>query len=369
MSHRPKPDTIIWQRRAARKKREKMKVAIEISKTTAALAGRNQHGRCIVEVDMATLTPEQRATLVAEGSRHDRDLAGADYVLPSTVARREYPYKLITDLQPVEPTVAQVCQMLDQIAVARTTEAKEQAEKLAAAKVEQAAVAERRAEALREKKTRHVETKQIFGKKQNKEGYTTAHNWSVIGADIPWHDLDTDQEKQTFFALPEYRSWQTEIKVENSRREQAAKDDVARQDAEILRKIAEKEQVTLDWIAAHGSTRLQRLVKEEIEYTAVYRAERLAADRPGWKWADKVQGESSEPRNATTAAFELLDEARLVDEDAELVYWTVDCPEDDEPCHDEDGEETKFFWRGYAVTAEFLGKTIVYGIPEKVLNM
>lgn len=111
------------------------------------------------------------------------------------------------------------------------------------------------------------------------------------------------------------------------------------------------------WIAAHGSERLRRLVEEEIEHQAAYRSERLAVERPGWRWAANVSGDHSEPRNATTSALELLDAARAAGEpEAELRYW-VDEPESE---YDDDQR----IWRGYVAVATYLGREIVWGGPE-----
>lgn len=115
------------------------------------------------------------------------------------------------------------------------------------------------------------------------------------------------------------------------------------------------------WISEHGSERLQRCVAENIEVMAAYRGERLALDRPGWGWDADFSGVSKPPRNPPAEAFDLLDAARKSAPGAELVRWEVErSDEDDDP----DGEEERLAWAGYAAEAEFLGRTIVFGLPE-----
>ena len=92
-------------------------------------------------------------------------------------------------------------------------------------------------------------------------------------------------------------------------REQAEREKREAEKRAIETARAKEEQERRDWIAAHGSPRLRRLVKENIEHKAVYRDERLAADRPGWMWADK-DDDFEEARNAPEAALDLIDKAR-----------------------------------------------------------
>lgn len=115
----------------------------------------------------------------------------------------------------------------------------------------------------------------------------------------------------------------------------------------------------LAWVAEFGSTRLKRAVKEEIECDAIYRDERIAAERGEWCWYSTSTGMSSTPRNPTEQAFELLDAARKFDAQAKLTYHVV------KESYDEDTGETIEGWRGYTCAAEFLGATIVYGLPAE----
>lgn len=108
----------------------------------------------------------------------------------------------------------------------------------------------------------------------------------------------------------------------------------------------------LNWIAEHGSDRLQRLVAEGIKHDAVYYEERLAAERPGWAYRDDVRGVPLEVRNAKQEGLTLLDEARKIDGNAKLVWWTIThWPQPD--------------WRGYVCVGEFLGRETVYGVPDE----
>lgn len=157
-----------------------------------------------------------------------------------------------------------------------------------------------------------------------------------------------------------------EAKAEAERRN---KEHVARQAADKAAKEQAKEQAKAAraaWIAEYGSPRLQRLLAEGIEHRAVYRDERLALERVGWRWDSKVLGDGEEPRNPPESALELLDQARATEPTARLVYWVVEACESEHYYHDEDrcpGYHEG--WRGYAAVAEFLGRKIVYGGPEE----
>lgn len=130
---------------------------------------------------------------------------------------------------------------------------------------------------------------------------------------------------------------------------------------------AKAEREKAEWIESHGSNRLKRMIKEDIECEAVYRDERLEADRPGWEYSDNCRGEYDDPRNVPEDAFNLLDEARKTEPDAKLVYWTVEhiCdPEDFDPYY----ESPKYDWTGYVAVSEFLDKEIVFGLPTEYVS-
>lgn len=130
--------------------------------------------------------------------------------------------------------------------------------------------------------------------------------------------------------------------AENERREEAKAEAERTADAERTA-----------WIAEHGSERLMRLAAEGIEHWAVYRDERLGTERPGWHWHRKLPGDDQEARNAPLWALDLLDEARKVAPDADLVFWTVDEE------YDYEADEQISEWTGYAAQAEFLYRKIV----------
>lgn len=133
-----------------------------------------------------------------------------------------------------------------------------------------------------------------------------------------------------------------------------------RQEQEAEREAA-AERERLAWIEAHGSDRLRRLVREEIEYTRVYGDERLAAERAGWSWCSTVCGDSHDLRgtSVTPAHLAALDAARQVAPDAKLDWWGdgdhvrgCQCPTDEYT----DGPTV----RGRVVlTVEYLGRWIV----------
>lgn len=125
---------------------------------------------------------------------------------------------------------------------------------------------------------------------------------------------------------------------------------------------AQETQERAAWIEAHGSRRLRRLLAEGIEHTSVYLAERLAVERPGWRWQHRTPGVAEEPRNCPVEAFGLLDEARLTEPQARLVWWVVE-----HSCSDECGWcGLVYVWRGYAAQAQYMGREILYGVPADV---
>lgn len=158
---------------------------------------------------------------------------------------------------------------------------------------------------------------------------------------------------------------------EKQEREDKARADKEAAQAEHARREAEKEAARQQelverkaWAEQHGSTRLRRLLAEEIECTAVYRDERLAHDRPGWLWYQQVPGQiKGEPRNVAESAFETLDLSRQTDPSAKLAYYLVS-----EETDDETGNVISPEWRGCVATAEFLGETIIFGLPAEVVE-
>lgn len=137
--------------------------------------------------------------------------------------------------------------------------------------------------------------------------------------------------------------------------------DIARQQAAAEDAEATKQCI---WISEHGSSRLQRLIAEDIECVSVYLEERLALERPGWAYDADVRGEAAVPRNSKQAGLDLLDEARKTASDAKLAWWVI-AHQHDEDCDPEQGYDCdkKTDWKGYACTAKFLGREIVFGVP------
>lgn len=151
---------------------------------------------------------------------------------------------------------------------------------------------------------------------------------------------------------PEYPAWEKSLAEKNQAAEEAAK---RAADEEIAREIAARD----EWIAAHGSKRLKLAAQEGIECQAIYRDERLALERPGWRWSADYRGEYSDPRNPTLEALESLELARKVAPDAKLAYWEAEIE------HDDEENET---WRGYCAVAHFLDREIVFGLPDSLLE-
>lgn len=115
--------------------------------------------------------------------------------------------------------------------------------------------------------------------------------------------------------------------------------------ARLLRDLEDRERER--WIADTGSAHLKRLVAEGIEHGRLYRNERLAAERPSWKWWDRPEADLLEARNPSPEAIRLLDAARAWDPRAELRFGT-------EPLA---GGEVRTF---YVAASSFLGRIAVY---------
>lgn len=152
-------------------------------------------------------------------------------------------------------------------------------------------------------------------------------------------------------------------KAEELRQREAANARIAEQQAAEDAKKAAIVAKRNKWIEECGSDRLKHCVKEGIECEAIYRSERLDAERPGWSWAKDVAGQYDDPRNPPIEAFALLAEARGIDPSAKLVWWEVSKDADDIDPDDED--DSDYCWQGYAAVAEFLGREIVYGVPAE----
>lgn len=97
----------------------------------------------------------------------------------------------------------------------------------------------------------------------------------------------------------------------------------------VLAALAESARLADDlavhrWCLAHGSRRLRRIAEEGLlpSSMAVYRDERLAADRPGWVWQPSTVT-LRDPVAPTDDAFDMLDAARESDPGAVLRFATL----------------------------------------------
>lgn len=117
------------------------------------------------------------------------------------------------------------------------------------------------------------------------------------------------------------------------------------------------------WIEEHGSPKLKRCVVEGIDCKYAYLQERLAKERPGWRWETSVYGTKHEVRNPPMTAFNLLDKARELEPKATLYTWTIDVCDDDEDPEDCPGFHGGY--NGYVASAYFLGHEILFGGPRK----
>jgi len=119
-----------------------------------------------------------------------------------------------------------------------------------------------------------------------------------------------------------------------------------------------------DWIREHGSERLRAILDEGLldGSLALYRAERLTAERPGWIYDDNWCGgdvEHRDIRNPSMEALEALGVARAAGIECEL-RWAHHGDSDDY----EYGDQLKYI-REPILAAEFLCRTIVLRVTKQ----
>ena len=312
-----------------------MKVLISINAAVALKAGHNRWGEHVVEVPAANLTEEQRAELGALTPGRSEQRKQAPFFVGG--GTRVCPH------DPTEPTAFEVIACLDSRIAARLAgEAKE------AADLEEYIA-----------KTRAVLAERITTYTRHSVG---RGEWCEYRPNWPFSCVtDNRAAVAEITKSAEASEWVAELKRGNREVEEVAK---AAQANERRADAAERETARasmLAWIGNHGSDRLKSCVAEEIECDAIYRDERLAVDRPGWQWYQSVEGVTEEPRNPSAEAFDVLTEARKHDPKACLMWYHVDWDKDDY-CDD---ERSEYAHAGYVAAAEFLGRDIVFGAPQK----
>ena len=172
--------------------------------------------------------------------------------------------------------------------------------------------------------------------------------------------------------------------AEQAKREQETKDQEARDavakmvqqanEAERRAQEAQKRQEYEDtkrtWIMAFGSPHLRRLVEEGFSTDETYANERLAQQFPGWQWGSRVMGcydvADDSVNEVTPEGIEILDQGRVFDAEAELVYWTVRHLDarGNADYEDDDIKDPPPIWEGYAVVAYLLERQVVFGVPS-----
>lgn len=158
---------------------------------------------------------------------------------------------------------------------------------------------------------------------------------------------DLDAEKESAIAEAKATAIEKLLEIEAAKK---AKEE------EESRAVAEREA----WIREHGSERLLRMLEEGIEFEKTYLDERLAIERPEWRYVvdcDRDYDED-EPKNIPQAALELLDEARKKDPNTKLALWEIES-------EDDDGDAS---WRGHVCKSTFLGEDIVFGVPSEYFS-
>lgn len=292
-----------------------MKIKAYISNYRAVKAGSNECDNVEKEIDVTQLTPEERTELAAQIGATTNAVSGYDRGILDLENLRTYLQECIAiDLKKREELAADKAARLEKLIAF-----------LAARKPE-------------------ISSRRIGGER---------YVWEYI----PEFDLNNTDIPEA--VLADLRAWHEELQARNTAAEIAALERVdARKAAEEAQKKAELA-ARNEWIEAHGSKRLKLAGQEGIECWAIYRDERLALERPGWRWSADYIGEYSDPRNPPLDALEDLIKARKVAPDAKLAYWEAEIE------NDEDENET---WRGYCAVAHFLDREIVFGLPNDLLE-
>lgn len=149
------------------------------------------------------------------------------------------------------------------------------------------------------------------------------------------------------------------IRAERQHRQELRKARAEAEEAAREAKEAERRATRIAWVEAHGSPRLRRIVAEELadNWEDLYRLERLAADRPGWTWANKNDLTDPQAEAVTDEHLDALNEARKTVADARLASYAESPGEgenDDFGYGDEVQPEPKIVLR-----AAYLGRTIM----------
>jgi pyruvate/2-oxoglutarate dehydrogenase complex dihydrolipoamide acyltransferase (E2) component len=295
---------------------KRMKITAKIDAKTALAAGKDQVGRQEMHLDIGALTSNERALLgqVSVSQADGLEITHYEYAAHNMPA---------LDLQSLRAYLARI--------------AAAQAEKAA----DQARVAAAKAACCEE-----MRVLILSGELPSalKDSY---RDWSGVTYD-QYKELIGMPETQALLAAAEQAA------AEQAAAEQAAAEQAAAAKAAA---VAAAHAEMLAWIAANGSPRLRRCVAEGIQCGAAYRDERLATERPGWRWYADVRGTFDTPSSPTEEAFALLDSARKTAPDAKLGWQEADEETDDM------GEVTADKWEGYIAHADFLALVIIFGGP------
>lgn len=347
-----------------------MKIAINVKKETALKAGLDRYGYVVIEIPAESLTGLQREALAAFGASttvgdhpNKKEIAadfalkrvwGGEAKLPEYLPTEESVRSTLTllgeqlhkqredELKFYENAVSEVLSAGAEGLVRRPDTDKEWSMEYILPHVKtdpRLSEVIAAAQAIIDSHNREVSQKQQEVKAATAAAVLAAKSSPVVAkaeeCKITWTPAslqlrDSDGSHGTdWFAAPE-----------------RVREEVAKREAEFAEYS--------DWVTAHGSQRLKRCLSEGINCGSCYRDERLAFDRPGWRWERSVAGKYNDPRNPTDEAFELLDSARATlpsGTESRLVYW-VESDDSDS-------------WRGYAVISDFMGREIVFGGPEE----
>lgn len=330
-----------------------MLVCVRISAVDALRAGRDAQGRQVIEIDPASLEPELREELIRISNPNWCGDCPAQFHLRYNDPR-EFGLGDCSSSDPIYPVL-----------VEPTPEALV------------ALVRDVRTERLRREAAKQAKHDEIVSlilalspEDLVREGYYWHHGVRLPTWDVPtvlWLDLPSGDRRVDIPNDPRLAELKRKARVlcaerntEAKKREQEIDEmENAAEAAEKAKKIAALEARNA-WIREHGSPRLRRCLEEGITCGGLYRDERLALERPGWRWETDADPEPQEPVNPPEEAFAALDAARASGvQEAELVYWAptvgATCDEGDEDF----GEPLDVPGR-YAVRAEFLGRSIVW---------
>lgn len=316
-----------------------MKIMMDINARSALLAGKILCGQVVVPVP-ETLTGSQREELALWRTPPGRDGGpSADFYLMTGIGPAG---AILARLADTDPTT--IGSVLDQLAAARVAEAK-------AAKAREAEEA--------------TELDRVLAKVARRP---TADLLRECWGGGLHYELRAPGVDDIIFAKRYPNQWAA---AKALRDERNATVEANRAHSKVANEAAEAEKEKRDaaeiverdrWIAEHGSQRLKMIVEEDMidDSLAVYRDERLAAERPCWIWDATWHNNEVGLRDVRNpAAKDLLwyRATRKRHPECKLIYAFLAAAQPDDYYEDDDDDTPRV--SEAVIKDQFLGRTVI----------